>query len=69
MMVDFCESAPWKIFMSNVWKFELCLKAGKNKKSKQLPKLPEAHVHGWVHTPDNNLIIICLPKVARSPNR
>jgi hypothetical protein len=41
----------------------------KTKKSKQLPKLPEAHVHGWVHTPDNNLIIICLPKVAKSPNR
>ena len=49
-MVDFCERAPWKIFMSNVWKFELCLKGGKHKKWKQLPKLPEAQVHGWVHT-------------------
>jgi hypothetical protein len=39
MMVDFCESAPWKNFMSNVWKFELCFKAGKNKKIKTTAKI------------------------------
>jgi len=50
MMLDFYERAPWKKFMSNVWKFELCLKAGKYKKWKQLPKGPEEQVHGWVHT-------------------
>ena len=48
--MDFCETAPWKKFMWNVWKFELCLKVGKHKKWKQLPKVPEAQVHGWVHT-------------------
>ena len=61
-MVDFCERAPWKICMSNVWKFELCLQAGKNKILKQLPNGHEAHVHGWVPTPGNDQVIICLGK-------
>ena len=39
------------------------------KKWKQLPKVPEAHVYGWVHTPGKDLVIICLPKLTRSPNR
>ena len=43
--------------------------SGKNKKWKQLPKVPEAHVYGWVHTPGNDLVITCLPIVTRPPNR
>ena len=48
--------------MWNVWKFELCLK-NENNCQKDLK-----HKCMTGFTPGNDLVIICLPKLARSPN-
>jgi hypothetical protein len=49
-----------------VWKFEHCLKAGKEKNGNNYQKgLKHKYMAGF--TPGNDLVIICLPKVTRSP--
>ena len=66
-MVDLCAREPWKICMGNVWKFEHCLKREKQKMETTAKRAWSTSTAGF--TPGNDLVIICLPKVTRFPNR